>query len=276
MRRIVFTSAVVFLALSAVTALAQEPEPAVSQTIPAASRSQSLCTGFVSEVQLPNDLYVMEGADDDARSRVRLYIEGDSIFIGQRGAGNIAVGAEYSVIRPGNELFKTSHYQGQGGELRRMGRPYEDVALVRVTHVNEEGAVAKVTFSCEPISVGDTLIPFQPRAIPEYAVNKPLDHFIPEDKSKQHGRVAGTQNNFGSFGQDTVVYVDIGERQGILPGKRLRIYKSLPPVGISNKKWTPSETVGEAVVLTVQAGSCTAMVVSSYREIYAGDLVEVE
>ena len=184
MRRIAFALAVVFLAVSAVTAQAQETGPASPLSIPAASRSQADCTGFIAETSVPRDLFVVGGADDDFHSVVRQFVQGESIFISQHKGGDIAVGAEYSVVRPAKELFRTMRYQGEGWDIRKLGKPYEDVAQVKVTHVNPEGAVAKVTFSCGAIVPGDTLVPFQPRAIPEYTVSQPLDHFAPLDKNK--------------------------------------------------------------------------------------------
>jgi hypothetical protein len=204
-------------------------------------------------------------------------VQGDSIYISQHKGGEIAVGAEYRVVRPALELFRTMHYQGQGRELRKLGKPYEDIAKVKVTHVNPEGVVAKVVFSCEPIVPGDALVPFQPRAVPEYTVTKPLDHFIPLDKYKVYGRITASHDNFGYLGRETVVYVDFGETQGTLPGRRLRI-KVLPPevTGFMTSQRTPPETIGEAIVLSVESKSCVAIVVSSYREISAGDYVELE
>jgi hypothetical protein len=171
-----------------------------------------------------------------------------------------------------------THYQGQGRDLKRLGIPYSDIAKVKVTHVNSEGAVAKVVSSCEPIVPGDILVPFQPRAIPEYTVMKPLDLFILPDKYKVQGRITASRDNFGNIGRETIVYVDFGEMQGTLPGRRLRIYKGSPPKGTGSKttQQTPPETVGEAIVLSVETKSCVAIVISSYREISAGDYVELE
>ena len=275
MRRIALKLAVVFLAVSALTAQAQETGP-VSPSIPVAVRSQADCTGFIADAAVPHDLFVIGGGDDDFHSAVRQFVVGDSIFISQ--SKDIAVGAEFSVVRPANELFLTMHYQGQRGDIRRLGKPYEDVAKVRVTHVNPEGAVAKVTFSCASIVPGDTLVPFQPRAIPEYTVSKPLDHFTPLDNNKQHGRIIAAHNNLGYFGDHTVVYLNIGDKEGAKPGQRFRIYKVLPPhtTGFLATQPTPPETIGEAVVLSVQGKSCVAMVIAGYREITTGDYVEAE
>jgi hypothetical protein len=268
----------VFLAVSAVTAQAQEAQPASLMTVPVASRSQSDCTGFIAESAIPRDLFVVGGADDDFHSVVRQFTEGDSIFISPRKGGDIAVGAEYSVVRRAKELFATMHYSGQGWDLRKLGKPYEDIAQVKVTHVNPQGAVATVVFSCESIVPGDALVPFQPRPIPEYTVSSPLDHFVPLDKDKKGGRITASHNNFGFLGQENVVYLNLGDQDGAKPGQRYRIYKALPPhsTGFLTAQATPPEIVGEAVVLTVHSKSCVAMIVSSYREIMTGDYVEAE
>jgi hypothetical protein len=188
------------------------------------------------------------------------------------------VGAEYSVVRPAHELFRTMRYQGERWDIRELGIPYEDVAKVRVTHVSPTGTVARVIFSCGAIVPGDTLVPFQPRAIPEYTVSKPLDYFAPLDSNKRHGRITASRNNFGYLGDETAVYLNLGENDGAKAGQRFRIYKVLPPhpTGVLTSQRTPAETIGEAVVLSVQSKSCVAMVVSSYREISAGDYVEAE
>ena len=278
MRRIVLTLAVVFLALSSVPAWAQETETATLQRVPAASRSQAECSGFIAEVPQPSDLFVAGGADDDFRSKVRQFVEGESVFLSQPKGEAVTMGAVYRVIRPATELFTTMHYSDEGSEIRKTGKPYQDIARVQVTHLTPQGAVARVAFSCAPILPGDSLIPYQPRPIPDYVVTKPLDPFTPLDSNKQHGRIIASHNNLGNFGDGTVIYVNLGERGGLVSGRRLRIYKNLPPVsiGYGTKQQTPYETVGEAVVLSLESGTCVAMVVSSYRDIDAGDYVEVE
>ncbi len=245
MRQIAFTLAVVFLTVSAVNAQAQATGPASPVSVPAAVRSQADCTGFIASPSIPRDLFVVGGADDDFHSVVRQFVRGDSIYISQHKDRDFAVGAEYSVVRPASELFLTMRYQGERWDVHRLGKPYEDVAQVTVTHVNQQGAVARVNFSCGSIVPGDILVPFQPRAIPEYTVSKPLDHFTPLDKDKQHGRITASHNNFGYLGDETVVYLNLGEKEGAKPGQRFRIYKVLPRTRVPR---TPPETVGEAVV----------------------------
>jgi len=279
MSRIAFTAGLVFLAASTVIAQdqAQNP-PAASSTIPAAVRNQSECSGWIAEHPVPRDIIVVGGADDDAHSLVRQFVEGDSIYISAHEGGNIAMGSEFRVVRPAKELFLTRRYQGQYWDLHKLGKPYEDVAIIRVTHLNPEGAVARVTFSCGSIFPGDTVVPFQARPVPQFTVTPPLDHFTPLNKNRQHGRIVASRNNHGFLGEQTVVYLNLGGGDGAKPGQRFRIYKVLPshPTGSLTKMPVPPETIGEAVVLSVQEKSCVAMVVASYREISAGDFVEAE
>ncbi len=278
MRRITLALSVVFLFVSALAGQGQETRPASPMSIPAASITQAECTGFIAETPVPRDLVVVGGGDDDFHSVVRQFVKGESVFISPRNGGNIKMDAEYNVVRPAKELFQTMRYQGQEWDMRKLGKPYEDIGKVKVTHVNPQGAVAKVTFSCGPILPGDVLVPFQPRPIPEYTVSQPLDNFLPLDKNKTNGRITASHNNSGFLGAQTVVYLNLGQRDGTAVGRRFRIYKVLPPetTGFMTKQQTPPETIGEAVVLSVQSKSCVAMVVSSYREISAGDYVVEE
>ncbi len=277
MRRIAFTFALAFLATLAAKAQAQQTGVA-APLIPAAVQFQTECAGFIASPDVSHDLYVVGGADDDFHSVVRQFVQGDSVFISRHNAGAVSVGGEYRVVRPADELFRTMRYQGERWGVRSLGKPYEDVALVQVTHVNPQGAVAKVSLSCGPIMPGDTVLPFQPRPTPGYRLSGPLDHFAPLNNDKQHGRITASENNFGFLGRDNVVYLNLGEKDGAQPGQRFRIYKSLPahPTGFMGAQPTPPEIIGEAIVLSVQAKSCVAMVVSSYREISAGDYVEKE
>jgi hypothetical protein len=75
-----------------------------------------------------------------------------------------------------------------------------------------------------------------------------------------------------------VVYLNLGQGDGAKPGQRFRVYKVLPPHHIKRgeRRETPPEIIGEAVVLSVQARSCVAILVQTYREVYAGDSVEAE
>ncbi len=281
MRRLAIAFCAILAAVCAVPAHAQTTD-SVSPSNPAAVPSQADCSGFYSEASLGNELSVVGGEDDDFQSAVRQFVQGESIYIVSSHKRPEAVEAdEYIVLRPATELFQTSHYEGQEKEMRQLGLLYQDIAKVQVTHRTAHGAVAKIVFSCEAVVPGDILVPFQPRGIPTYTVNKPLDAFAPLDKHKVHGRISASHNNTGYFGRETIVYIDFGEAQGTLPGRRLRIYKltssdTKEAKDLKSGQESIPETVGEAIVLSVATKSSVAIIVSSSREIDAGDYVELE
>jgi len=267
---------------STVAAVAQQTQPATIKTIPAASRSQAECTGFFAAPPLSDEFVVVGGGDDDFHSVVREFVTGESVFLSNHGGPQFLVGSEYSIVRKANDIFRTRRYSGQGVALQKLGTPYEDAGRVRITHLNPNGAVAKVEFSCGPIIPGDIVIPYERRSTPEYTVSGPLDHFAPLDEHKQRGVITAAINNYGYFGQGSVVYLNLGEGDGATPGQRLRVYKvpSSHHTGwLGSSAGTgeiPPEIIGEAIVLSVQPKSCVAILVQTSREVYAGDSVEAE
>src|SRR5581483_3805478 len=117
MRRSAFALAVICVFFSIPSSKAQEaPAPALLSA-PAASSSQSYCGGFIAESEVPHDISVLGGADNDFHSRVRQFINGESIYIAKREGGDLVLGSRYSVVRPANDLFSTTRYQGEAGEI---------------------------------------------------------------------------------------------------------------------------------------------------------------
>lgn len=298
MHRISVALALVFLGFTAATAQTPPAAPAATP-VPAAVYSQADCSGFIAASALPRDLVVSGGEDNAFHSPVREYVEGDTVFISHPKGADVVAAGDYSVIRPAHDLFSTMHYSGERASIHKVGKPYENVGRVKVIplnpgavvgqvastsgnvtlrHAQAAGVIATITFSCGAIVPGDFLVPFQPSAIPTYTVSSPLDPFAPLDSSKLHGQITASRNNYGFLGAETMIYLNLGEKAGAKPGQRFRIYKALPPhaTGLLTEEPVPPETIGEAVVLSVRAKSATAMVISSYREISAGDYVEAE
>jgi hypothetical protein len=236
------------------------------------------CAGFIAGSPFSTEGFVLGGGDDDFHSPVRQFHPGNSVFLARRDKQAFAVGTEYTVIRDARYIFATNRYSGEGGVLLRLGRPFDDVGRVRVTHVSSEGAVAEVTFSCRPIVPGDILMPYQPRTIPQYLLNPRIDRWTPTTDGKPHGFIAAAQNNFGVVGTGNIVYLSLGSDRGIGPGQRFRIYKEISPpmLGPMGGMHTPPETLGEVIVLSVQQYSSVAIIVDSYREISVGDSAEAE
>ena len=256
-------------------ALGQQTPPA--SPIPAATQSQADCTGFITASNVPTDTIVLDGANNDLESAIRQFTPRESIYLYSRGNGKFSVGAQFALVRPAKAVFRTTRYGGEHWSIHALGNPYEDVGRVQVTHVTPEGAVAEVSFACEPIYPGDLAVPYQPRPIPDY-VPAELDRFVLPN-GKIQGTITAARHNFASLAIGDIVYLNFGGKQGAQVGQRYRVYYALPSPG----RWAvlvypsiPRETVGEIVVLSTQEKSSVAIIVNSTRDINLGYGVELE
>ncbi len=274
MRTRTLSVAVACLILPVSFALGQQT-PAPS-SIPAASPSQADCTGFITS-NVPTNIIVSAGADNDLESSIRQFKPGESLYLHNRSKAKFSVGEQFSLVRQAKELFRTTRYDGEHWAIHGLGKPYEDVGRVEVTHVTPEGAIAQVLFTCVEIYPGDIAVPYQARGIPPYEPEQ-LDPFAPPN-GKIHGTIVAARNNYASVSNGDIVYLNFGQKSGAAAGQRYRVYFTLPrPRG-----WTvpgyysqPRESVGEVVVLSTQEKSAAAIVVNSTRDITVGYGVELE
>ena len=277
MSRRILSLAGVFLLLAAATALAQEASTAPAPAVPAASRYQADCSGFIAGSKLPEDVYILGGADNDYYMPLRQFMPGEMVFLGHRRGTSIAEGTEYSLVRLGNETFRTTRYEGQHADLRSLGKTYVDVGRVKVTRVTPQGAIAEVTLACGAVYPGDFAVPYKPRPIPDYTPTQEFDRFAPPN-GKMMGAIAAAQHNADAMGQGAITYINLGESDGAKTGQRFRILRVIrePLEGLFALPETPIESVGEIVILSTQEKSSVGIVINCVREVYLGDVVQLE
>jgi hypothetical protein len=261
----ILSVAAAWLILPVALALGQQ----TASPIPAATPSQADCTGFITATNVPANIIVRGGADNDLQSPLRQFTLGDSVYLYSRGNAQFSVGEQFSLIRPAKELFRTTRYSGEHWSIHSLGKPYEDAGRVQVIRVTPQGAVAEVIFSCGPIYPGDIAVSYQARPIPDYVPAK-LDRFALR-QGKIHGAIVAARNNFASLANGDIVYFNFGEKNGARVGQVYRVYYST-----NVKPPEPRETMGEAVVLSTQERSAVAILVNCERDINVGYVVELE
>ncbi len=278
----------VFLFVGLASGLGQETPSAGG--IPAASLSNSECSGFVSGTPLDNNIYVFSGADNDSRMLDRQIRNSHYVYLRTRKGENLTQGIEYRLVRRAREKFfegwfasgltpirmfgRASWYPEQDASIRSLGHPYEDVARVKVTTVTPQGAVAEVTFACGPVNANDIAIPYQVRPVPSLVPGAQLDRFAVLPKDKQLGAITAAANNAGMLGNGSLAYVNLGESDGVHAGQRLRIFhidRYVVEGWWAAAQDTPVETVGEMIILSTQERSSVAIIVRAIREISLGD-----
>jgi hypothetical protein len=276
-RKILSLLGVSLLVATAAT-LAQEASTAQAPALPAASRIDMDCSGFIAGSKVPADVYVLDGEDNVFRQPLKQYSTGDRVYLRYGAGTNVAEGTEYALVRPGRQIFETAFwYDGQGGSLRSLGKPYVDVGRVKVTRVTPVGAIAEVTFACGPVYPGDLAVPFKPRPIPEYTPTKDFDRFALPN-GKKLGAITASKNNLGILGSGDTAYINLGESDGVRPGQKFRIFRLMRDriEGLHAIPAMPRESVGELVILSTQQKSSVGLVVNGLREIFLGDGIELE
>jgi len=220
----------------------------------------------------------MDGADDDLHMPYKQFTTGDMIYLRYGRGTNVAEGAEYAIVRSGRQTFETAFwYGGQGGSLRSLGKPYEDVGRVKVTRVTPVGAVAQVTFACDALYPGDLAVPYEPRPIPEYTPTANFDRFAPPN-GKKLGVITAAKNNVDILGRGDIAYINLGESDGVRPGQKYRVFHIMHEQSADSPpaRALPRESTGELVILSTQEKSSVGIVVFGLREIFLGDGIELE
>jgi len=269
---------VVFILSASIGILGQETQPAPAAGIPAATRSEMDCSGFITTTAVSKDTYVFEGADNDFHHPQHGWAEGEFVFLRSRSGNNFAVGNEFSLVRSAKYLFRLNHYDGQSASVRSLGKPYEDVAQVKVTQVTPFGAVAQVTFPCGPINAGDLAVPYRARPIPTYTPLTPLDRFTPPNY-KLVGAITAGVGNTAYLGAGRMAYISLGRSDGAAPGQKYRIFHIMREslsVGLTVPPEPPREIIGELVILSSEENASVAMIVQSTRAVSLGDGIEQE
>jgi hypothetical protein len=257
---------------------AQENVTGPASSSPVVSRSEAECTGFIASPPLSTDLYVSGGVDADASMPGHASVQGDTMHLRSRAGHTFTVGSEYRVVRPAKEDFRHIWYYGQSWNVRALGTPYEDVGRVRVTQVTSQGTVARVAFSCGAFFPKDILLAYQPRPIPEYTPSLPSSPPAAPRAQKMQAMITAAKGNAAFLGRGSIVYLDVGEVNGIGIGERFRIHpKPSSQLGQMASGLAPAPGgAGELIVLSVQSKSSVAVVTNSTGEISSGDRIELE
>ena len=284
----------VSLLLGAACAFAQETRNAQSPPIPAASRTEMDCSGFIAGTPLSEDLYILDGADNDPRTEIRQFSTYEYVYLKSRTGATPAEGSEFSIVRKAkspllggtrplgdmklDQLGHISWYPGQMGSIRSLGTMYEDAGRVKVVRVTPLGAIAQVTFACGSIFPGDIAVPYKERPIPDYVPTTDFDRFALPN-GKMVGAITAAGGHGGVLGEGSIAFINLGNEDGVTPGQRFRIFhifRDNIDRGLKALPEPPREVIGELVVLSADARASVAMVIRSLREISLGDGIELE
>ncbi|HSB67791.1 MAG TPA: LysM peptidoglycan-binding domain-containing protein [Candidatus Methylomirabilis sp.] len=228
--------------------------------VPPASRHAIAC----SPILVPEAVAVSSGVgsiltSEDGRQLVGLE---DRLTIGLDAGGHASVGDRLAVIRPGIRVIDPQ-------TRRSLGRILYTLGVIEVQTVRNRTLEGRVIFGCEAVSPGDRVAPFVQAPFPEDKIARPTTRSV-------EGIVLESSTLAELLGQQHLIFVDVGERQGIDSGDIFAIYRpNIPAVSPATGQEfpIPPDRLGEAVVIRVTEGTATAVVTASSKEIQRGDRV---
>jgi hypothetical protein len=275
------------------------------ERLKAPTYADEYCAGFISKEVLPNAHYVTGGMNSPNSVK---FVLNDPVYLAGTG---YATGQQFAVIREIRNANEDEAFAGQRKMVSATGHPYAELGRIRVLDTRNHQAVAQVEYSCEPISPGDTLVPFAERTHLTLRDAGRLDRFAPPN-GKTTGRII-LGRDFDTFlGSGNKAYLNVGSNQGVKVGDYFRAVRpywmdrddevdsislearvnedtqrhppSIEPALFSKEgsgptihlKDYPRRAVGELLILNVTPTSSTAMVIFALEDVHLGDFAELE
>ena len=251
------------------------------------------CSSFISSEKAPDSMYIASGEQSNDKI---FFSRGDYIYLSRGSAQGVKVGDRFDVIRPEVDPDKVQWFKWQSKLAKAMGTFYRDTGQIKVINVQSNTSTAQIVHSCSYMQRGDIVRPYVDRPSPPYKPAEKFDHFAPVSGKPVGMLVIGPEFT-EAYGKNSLVYVNLGNNQGVKMGDYLRIFRyqgsmaeTAPnTAGYAYKlfgfgstprryEWNdlPREILGEGVVINVSPNSCTMFVTYTTIDVYAGDYAEIE
>ena len=189
----------------------------------------------------------------------KLLGEGDTVYVK---VSRASPGERLTVVRLDRRIVHPVTGKDMGYLVKVLGH-------VKVLSVAQNVAKAQVERSFDWIEEGDRVVTARPVAWkPGQGPAVPVSGYIVASKDNKQG-----------LGERDIVYLDRGERDGLVQGTRFTILEPSKRVRVpSSGQWVtlPDQVVGEAVVLALQANTATALITRSLKEIATGYKVRTQ
>ena len=247
----------------------------ITPPLPIGIEADVYCTGWLAEpdARFPATIFSAELINSKQG-----FFEGDILYVSGGVNQGFAAGQEYWIVRPERVVNSVQSV------LAVVGRVYLTPGRVRILCAQENSSIAEIVLSCSDTNIGDSVLPFEPIPIPLVRRTAPLSSCDPET-GKVSGHIVADFDTVTAIAKDSVVYLDLGEDDGLLPGDFLSVFRM--PVEdrrlqiILGHPETQEERdvrimLGEAAILTTRKKTSVAIITSMRDTMYVGDRVELK
>ena len=226
-----------------------------------------------------------------------MFTAGNHIFLK---AGGLIPGARVGIVRQMNDPNRFYPFPGES-KTKGNSQVYADVAYATIIEQRGDNvAIARLDFSCDEVVVGDQVVAFTARSLPAYRSHSRLERY-PAAPAQVSGQIVAARDFEQYLGAGRKVYLSLGAEQGLKSGDYFRIVRGYErrdfdvadanvarsrgaddtqklPVHLPESQMAelPRRVVGEAIVLSTQPASATAMITFTLEEVQVGDRVELE
>jgi len=244
---------------TAAEAAAAAPTEEALELVPVGAEDDVYCFGYLAPADEKPSLTVV--AAEQMQYQIE-YFTGDIVYLSGGTAEGVEAGQEYFLVLPHHEIKHPATRAVLGKAMRYLG-------TARVLCAQDHTATAEIISSCDAVAIGSWLKPFEPIPIPMSVLSAPTGRCdLPNEKPK--GYIVYSKDDIISFGQDTVVIVDLGTADELAPGSLCTIYRDNPVAG------APRIVLGELAVLTAGEHWATGKIMQSSLPMVVGDRIEVK
>ncbi len=193
-----------------------------------------------------------------------LLSDGDIVYTNVGRADGVKSGDRFTVFRSSKPVTHPS-------SARRIGYKVAIFGEVEILDVlGEKMSTAKITNSYREITRGSRIRPQEP--LVNEIIIKTADHGA-------NGMLVASKKDSQILGEGDVVYIDVGNEHSIAAGNTFSIYtlpRSVHDPDAGKDVTIPPSKKGKLVVLNVQNGASTGLIIDSARPIEIGDLVSLD
>ncbi len=242
--------------------LEPEPEP-MAQVIP--EETPQPVSGYYTYAAMEQVGFIRKkaikptGKIFKVRGPQRMISQHDIVYINYQKVSTLSPGSRYTVYRTFDPIRdrKTGKY---------IGIQHYILGVVEIIQSEPDYAIGKIVQAFSNIRVDDLLMPYTRRSMK-----------IARRKSQEglFGKVIIAENHNLIIGDNTRVFIDKGEKDGVLPGQVYNIYyQDTERIG-SRKKRTQLRpvTIGSLLVLHTEKTTATVAITKVTRNIRPGSLI---
>lgn len=205
-------------------------------------------SGMISPVEMEASGEIVDAIDEKI-----MLGDGDKVYMALK--NRVENGEILSVFKPTREILHPVTKKSLGHKIERLGH-------IKVLGFSEGITSGEIIESFNVISRGDKVRPMEhlPEEIAIKEVSMPLE-----------GRIVTSMEELSVYGQNDVVYIDLGRNDGVETGFIFTVYK---PAHKKGQYTLPAETIGRLLVFQVKDMTSTALIIDAVQEIREGEHIK--